>query len=208
MGSQCFRRYPVIAALFFVLGCSTPTAPSSRIIPDGSSASTEAQTDLKSAVTSSLSPLEYDSGDDTTKSLISSYRPGNLYIALRVNSTGFDPNNNNQFECSDTSIWHFFKKFVLVHNKTFTLDATFNVGGFQLPTIPIMVLSDVEGMCKFYSIPSKRVVPLTRVDGSSIISVKYTLKWTDSTSFTLFDSIKPSSTTLPHFPIKAFVLHL
>jgi hypothetical protein len=54
-----------------------------------------------------------------------------------------------------------------------------------------MVLSDVEGMCKFYSITSKRVVPLTRVDGSSLVSVKYTLKSTDSTSFTLFDNIKP-----------------
>jgi hypothetical protein len=139
-------------------------------------------------VVSKLQPIDQD---DDYKKLITAYRPQGMYIQLRVQSTGFDPNNRQQFQCADTSFWHFLKNVAIVTNHTFTLDVDFTINGNTLKSYPLLVLSDVNGQCKYAAIDSKIVMPPTAVGGDSLVGITYHIHTTDSADFTLFDTLTP-----------------
>ncbi len=159
------------------------------LIPALQSVKAQTKEDFVGEFGKMIKKLEYQQNDTELKNLISAYRSGALYIGLRVQTDGLDPKNKRQFSCADNSFWHFLKKFAKEKNQTFTVEITTTIGGYPMPTVPVLVLSDVDGQCRYSEIDYKMVVPMTRIGGMTDVEVAYNIRSSRSVKFKLFNSL-------------------
>ena len=181
-GSSLLRRWTLSASLIIA----------SAFAGDTASAAPASRDDVAQSLRKFTQPIQYEPTDIKIKKLVDSYHAGALYAGIRIETTGVDPASVGQFSCASTSFWHFVTKlFGVTKNQSFTLEAAFSIGGYPIPSVPILVLSDVEGNCKYVVTESKRLIPLTKINANTNVEVTFVLRRTNSRDFKLIDNFRP-----------------
>jgi hypothetical protein len=148
--------------------------------------------DVAQSIKQFTQPVAYDASDVNLKKLVDGYRAGALYTAIRIETSGVDASSVNQFSCASTSFWHFVTKlFGVTKNQSFMLEAATSIGGYPIPSVPLLVLSDVEGNCKYVVMEARRLIPLTKIDSNTNVEITFVLRRTDSRDFKLIDNFRP-----------------
>ncbi len=125
--------------------------------------------DLQRAFAKAPDEIAYDA-QDSTRALLQDSPEDGRYLAVNAKISGLDL---SKASCRDESWTRVLLNMVFRDSKTVSLEVSFDIGGYNTPKIPLLLISDSRDGCKATVVRFERVTPFVRIGADTDVKVQY-----------------------------------